>query len=453
MKFTHEVHGWPLRKEIYQLDQARRRLNRHTAIYIDQTSIGRPNPFRESKIARTGRDIEKRLKSLQRENLDEFEDLVVEDVSRNKDVILGYLSFVCNHDGMKPGHLVSVVFGPPTNSYRGAYFTLKRYMSREHFPHRVLDEADEIFWKIDSGRLETKVALKSDYPGYQDIKKKIKEEIEKRRKFANMHARDIRMVTEILEEDYHIEISEEDVNYWDDSAIFASIDPEEIACYRPPGQKKYMFFDGELTLTAIHEIIGHGFSKLLGRKVGLPRGLRPSIGEYVTMVHGLSDEGRATLHEDLAIKDMFKNPKKWGLTPKDAQITDLLNQARIPGLLTDAVYAFLDLQYRHEHEEKEKVRAGWKRHGVRILADWMGIERYRKDPNILVESSLDEFFEDFTFFFGNKRIHEIYREVIKQKVPIDKAITAVSCGDFCSEKSQRRFVQLYLERLGVKVRL
>ncbi len=449
MKFKYELPWEIKRKEVRDADEERILLNKAVSLLLNETYYG-PRPCISTE---TIRKIKEHLGSLEERffkitnGLDPFDSLIVQDIKANMKAVKSYLDYTTDFKNKNVSLFLYRVFG------QGIYRSVISGVKLENYPHELIHEYKKAMFEPNSRQIDSEAILRAQQEPFITLKRQLVKEINNRKEIVNQFLVNIEFLKSASKKDYFLELSSGDgtaCGFWDGMNYYIDISADQVPCFKPKGQDTYVFSKGDLTQTVCHEIM-HAAKDQISRNM-VPNGLFPDGEDYVAFIHSPGYEGVSLYAEKLIGTQISKNPEKFGLTEKEAKIAELSRLTYIPRKLQQLAYSLYDLErwaYDGKENEKDRLPRYEDFPGYR-LAKASGIERFRKDPNNLDEVGLEETLLQLSYLAGQKRIFSIAKDLEKMKIPQDKILSAISTGFWCSGKAQRRFVDLYLERVKGK---
>lgn len=383
--------------------------------------------------------IQRKAKTLSRTKQDDFDNLILRDIRRNAAIAEAYqATFRLATHGAAEGtiqELIDASFG------KGAFRRLEDVLKPKNFPHDTIHRMYELTHDTYSAAADEDLILTSRQAPYPEIKKRLREELNKSLEAISQFYTDTSVLQEVSRFVFDFAPPGTKFSFCDEAMLSAALDPARLVAYTHDGTNVH-FLTPYVHLIGAHEL-GHGLNRILSRRT-MPRGLAPPNSEFTPLVHGRDSEGTALVVEDFMLNWMEANRERLQLSEQDLEIGRAIFDAYVPHKLQQVVYSLYQAdEWRSRFKKGEKEKDGDK-----MLARLTGMALPVFDKYAYDSSELPDPIQQVGYFFGQRTGRKLARDMAEQGVPDDVAMSALMAGVWCSQKAQRKFIfEHYLPRV------
>ena len=431
-------------QSIRNLDKKRSDMNRNITlswfqscgdpfIYLSKYTLEKTKSYLES-IKRSSNRINKK-------NLNLFDRLVLQDINANVQSMETYYDFTHNIEkDVSIGKALEGMFG------KCAYTSILNSVTPKNYPHKLIHEYSEMMLDMSIVRLDPAIVSTSN----REIFKKIRQEIEENLETKKQDAIDFYKEKGVLKQegDFFIEVdwSRGAFSWWDDSNRIVAVDPGRFIYFRD-STNSYKLYDAAIYPIVIHEL-GHGLNSIMSKQT-MPEGLAPSMIHYICQVHGINSEGVAMELEKNWLRVAKDNLSKYNLSTEDFNRINLKSKTYVANKMMQLAKEVFEIEFFKLYNSEKSVSSYAKNEGRRKISELTKIKQFCSDWYLLGDQENSETFQHLTYFFGEKRTNKLMKKLKQEKIPEDKALSALLTGAWCDPKAQEQFIfELYLPRIS-----
>lgn len=451
MKFAEELAYSISNPAIKEADELRQEVNGLVALVQTQNFLdnnqGISNLETPRRIAEAIKKTRRVLGRKDRREITQFDSLVLRDITTNLRIAEAYNEYC--HDPettVRTSALFSTIFG------RGASKILIEGVTPKNYPHKDIHEHAAFMAGFFSDRIDAEDIFGNHIsnPKLLEIRAEFKEILDKYRTEIEKFYRTQGVVDNIHPVKFEFSPTNYMFSYWAGHKLnTAHIDPQRIYCGIPRGSTNLEIQDSSVALLGAHEV-AHGLLEELSQRT-MPTGLSPTNENYVTFIHGTSNEGAALRMEKFFL-DWAKKSGAIKLNPTQLKMMELLERTYLPRKLPQLVYDVLKKK-EDEADANPNTPSSFNKRAQLEIAKITGI-RENMFTDRFFDRSITETLQQATYVFGAMRVEDLVQEAEKRGHTRRQISLGLFKGDWTDYTAQKKFLfDIYLpelQRRGIK---
>lgn len=431
--------------EVRKLDRQRNSLNRLMATEWSINTFDNNDGVYSLALAQEAKGkiahLKKELKGIRSLELQDFDRLIVQDISDNATKLQAYLSFM--YDPKTPfriGSLLSTLYGPGT---------FKRFqdMARpKNWPHKKALAQGKMLHPLSAYSFNIEDVLENEHdPVYRKLREDLIKELEgAKNEVENFYIKN-GIIKDLNGLKFHYSPTCWDFSYWENSRMnHVHIDPHKVISFRQDDSSEPVIRSSMIKPIAVHEV-GHALNEVLSTRT-MPAGLTGGSERYIPFIYGVTSEGCALNTENLWIAQARESGQLQGL---DSQLVEHLMGMYLNRKVFSIVYNLLK---RHEDEldSKPKTPVHFNKRAQFRMADLTGI-RAHMFTNTFYDKTIQETLYGMTYILGQEQIDRINKRAKKEKYTPQQVTLGLMKGSWSSLPAQEKFLfDIYLPHLRKK---